>query len=167
MANHSSPHWQQQRAARKAQPPALLRPAPSGGSGPGAAAAAGSGPGAAAAAGSSSGSSGARDSSGPGGAASATFKRWSNDKFYRLLEQVYPVEEPDPPGLLTSIKLRPYQKQSLVCSPGFLLLPAASYCFLTASCNPATSQSSLAWSSLPVLRRFRGRLGSEVGGSRL
>ena len=31
----------------------------------------------------------------------------------KLLEQVYPVEAPEPQGLLPTVKLRPYQKQSL------------------------------------------------------
>lgn len=39
--------------------------------------------------------------------------RWSPQMFYKAVEQVYPVEEPEPSGLLSTIKLRPYQKQSL------------------------------------------------------
>ena len=37
--------------------------------------------------------------------------RWSCDRILKAIEQVYPVEESDPPGLQT-IQLRPYQKQA-------------------------------------------------------
>lgn len=39
--------------------------------------------------------------------------RWSCDRMLAAIQQVYPVEAPEPAGLLQSITLRPYQKQSL------------------------------------------------------
>ena len=40
-------------------------------------------------------------------------KRWSCDELLRAVQMVYPVEEPEPPGLVAGTQLRPYQKQSL------------------------------------------------------
>lgn len=37
----------------------------------------------------------------------------AREDLLKAVEQVYPREEPEPEGLLPSIKLRPYQKQSL------------------------------------------------------
>jgi len=39
--------------------------------------------------------------------------RWSCDELLRAVQVVYPVEEPEPPGLVAGTQLRPYQKQSL------------------------------------------------------
>ena len=39
--------------------------------------------------------------------------RWSCDEILKAIEQVYPIEEPEPAGLVPTMKLRPYQKQSL------------------------------------------------------
>lgn len=39
--------------------------------------------------------------------------RWSADQFLKALEQVYPVEAPEPRGFASGIQLRPYQRQSL------------------------------------------------------
>ena len=40
-------------------------------------------------------------------------ERWPCDELLAAIQQVYPIEEPEPRGLEPSIKLRPYQKQSL------------------------------------------------------
>ena len=39
--------------------------------------------------------------------------RWSCDQMLGEIQQVYPVERPEPAGLVETIALRPYQKQSL------------------------------------------------------
>lgn len=41
------------------------------------------------------------------------YERWSCDELLDGIQQVYPVETPEPAGLAPGIKLRPYQKQSL------------------------------------------------------
>lgn len=38
---------------------------------------------------------------------------WSYDRMMEAVQQVFPLESPEPSGLATAIKLRPYQKQSL------------------------------------------------------
>ena len=40
-------------------------------------------------------------------------KEWPCEIFLRELQQVYPIETPEPPGLASTIRLKPYQKQSL------------------------------------------------------
>jgi hypothetical protein len=40
--------------------------------------------------------------------------RWPAEKILKALEQVYPIEEPDPPGLAPGLSLRPYQRQECV-----------------------------------------------------
>ena len=39
--------------------------------------------------------------------------RWSAEYFLKQIEQVYPVEEPEPAGFAEGVQLRPYQRQSL------------------------------------------------------
>ena len=39
--------------------------------------------------------------------------RWSAERILKAVEQVYPVEDPDPPGLGPGLSLRPYQRQSV------------------------------------------------------
>jgi hypothetical protein len=38
---------------------------------------------------------------------------WSYDRMMEAVQQVYPLEEPEPAGLATEVQLRPYQRQSL------------------------------------------------------
>ena len=97
-ASHGELAWRQKRAQWKARPPA-----------PAAAPAAAAAP--------SSSTASASTALVPARAATpasvSTRKKWSCDAIYKALEQVWPVETPEPAGLLPSIKLRPYQKQSL------------------------------------------------------
>ena len=91
-ATHASAHWREQRQYKKA-----------GGSNAG-------------------GSGGASSSSSRGGGSAsvgdyrqnlARFSRLSCDQLLKSIEQVYPVEHAEPAGFAPSLKLRPYQKQSL------------------------------------------------------
>ena len=83
-ATHTAPMWRVKRDQAKA-----------------AAKAAAGGGAAAGAAGSSSGQPAVR------------IERWSCDKLLKQLDQVYPVEAPQPSGMPADIMLRPYQRQSL------------------------------------------------------
>ena len=40
-------------------------------------------------------------------------ERWSCDELLKATEMVFPIEEPEPVGLVAGTRLRPYQKQSL------------------------------------------------------
>ena len=89
-ATHDQPFWQAQRRAwqqQKAGAPASAAPA-------------------AAAAGPSS-------AAGPSWNPARRIAQWSHEQLMKALEQVYPVEVDAPAGLLSSVTLRPYQKQSL------------------------------------------------------
>ena len=103
-ASHTSAAWQQRRAQWKACLAAAA-------AAKAAAAANSAAPSAAAnaAAGRFAGPSGGRFAA----SRKPDVERWSCDAFYTALLQVYPKEEPQPAGLLASITLRPYQKQSL------------------------------------------------------
>ena len=48
-----------------------------------------------------------------GGARPAHGPAWTPESLLGAVEQVYPVEAAEPTGLLPSVTLRPYQKQSL------------------------------------------------------
>ena len=84
-ASHTSPAWQQRRAQWKQRKamPAI------------------------------GGSDSRTNDAGHAQSAPVAVNRWSCDAFYKALEQVFPVEEREPSGLVTALKLRPYQKQSL------------------------------------------------------
>ena len=100
MATHKSAHWRAERAAWKANggtKPAKPAAAPSAAARPSAPSA------------SSSGHGPRRLRPVP----EAERKRWSAARFLKACEQVYPVEESEPPGFAPSIRLRPYQRQSL------------------------------------------------------
>ena len=95
MAVHSSPMWQKARADHKAKQAAAtaIQPAAANASGPGT-------------------STLPLSVAAPRGAVQAT-KAWSCDAMLKALQQVYPTEAREPDGLLSSITLRPYQRQSL------------------------------------------------------
>ena len=61
-------------------------------------------------------------------------ERWSCDEYLKAIEQVYPIEEPEPAGLVPTMKLRPYQKQSLA----FMLKLERSTSLSTRGYNPIT-----------------------------
>ena len=58
---------------------------------------------------------------GGGGASSSSSSSallLSADELLAALEAVYPIETPEPPGLLPEIQLRPYQRQSVAFAEG-------------------------------------------------
>jgi len=65
----------------------------------------------------STGSGGSSSAQGAPGAPRAAHEpagmRWSCERVLRETQQVWPVEEPPPPGLLQTVLLKPYQKQCL------------------------------------------------------
>jgi hypothetical protein len=101
-ASHSSAAWQQRRLQWRNRSRAAAAPA-----------AGSSGAGEASARRLASGASPPPLASAPPRRADTKIVRWSCDKYYREVQQIYPVEEKEPAGLLSSITLRPYQKQSL------------------------------------------------------
>ena len=90
MATHSSPHWASQRQQWRLYKGAPPPPPP-------------------AAAAASSSTSGVPDDN----HIAKKVSRWSCDELLAAIQQVYPVEAPEPPGFEPSKTLRPYQKQSL------------------------------------------------------
>ena len=71
-------------------------------------------PAGAAAAATAAAAAGAASSSSAAASSDPSYEpRWSCDKMLGEIQQVYPVERPEPAGLVETIKLRPYQKQSL------------------------------------------------------
>ena len=107
-ATHTSDAWKQQREEWRRN---------GGGSGSGGGA---SGGGASASAPSGSSKAAGKQPFGAGPAASAAparpvwnHERWSCDELLKATEMVFPIEEPEPVGIVAGTRLRPYQKQSL------------------------------------------------------
>ena len=107
-ATHTSDAWKQQREEWRRN---------GGGSGSGGGA---SGGGASASAPSGSSKAAGKQPFGAGPAASAAparpvwnHERWSCDELLKATEMVFPIEEPEPVGVVAGTRLRPYQKQSL------------------------------------------------------
>ena len=108
-ATHTSDSWKQQREAW------ARNGACNGGAGAGAGASSSSA--ASASSSSASGKAHWAASAGPSWAALAPApffgERWSCDDLLKATEAVYPIEEPEPAGLVAGTRLRPYQKQSI------------------------------------------------------
>ena len=107
-ATHTSDAWKQQREEWRRN---------GGGRGSGGGA---SGGGASASAPSGSSKAAGKQPFGAGPAASAAparpvwnHERWSCDELLKATEMVFPIEEPEPVGVVAGTRLRPYQKQSL------------------------------------------------------
>ena len=107
-ATHTSDAWKQQREEWRRN---------GGGSGSVGGA---SGGGASASAPSGSSKAAGKQPFGAGPAASAAparpvwnHERWSCDELLKATEMVFPIEEPEPVGVVAGTRLRPYQKQSL------------------------------------------------------